>query len=571
MRMAKEQKLHHFNRHVAADELPPRFTYPFCYTPHPLCVEAAELVKRHLTSCPELLPELNEGKMLGVMVVQDSTGAIGFLAAFSGNLAHSTSLPYFVPAVYNLLNPDGEFAIGEAEISQINRRIAALEADARLAALREQYATQHKAIEHDVEQFAAKVKREKAERDALRASGTVTPEQLQLMTARSQYLKAELKRRRAAAAQAIASLPVAAEIADAEEQIAQMKQLRRTRSNHLQRRLFQLFVMRNARGESNDLLHIFKPTTQGVPPAGAGECAAPRLLQYALTHDLTPRCMAEFWWGKSPAAEVRHHGTFYPACRSKCLPILSFMMQGLDVDPNPHEQTVDLRISIVYDDPWLSVVDKPSGLASVPGNIVADSLLEQYRKLYPEVEGPVIVHRLDMHTSGLVVVAKTKDVHKQLQEAFAQRQITKVYEALLQGVISTPEGSISLPLSPDIADRPRQIVDAEHGKPATTLYRVIERCDGITRIEFRPLTGRTHQLRVHAAHRQGLNAPIVGDQLYGTQLTPDERLNMPAQSLGLQPQRLGLHAQRLCLHARNLQFVHPVTHQPLSFTSPTPF
>ena len=154
MRMAKEQKLHHFNRHVAADELPPRFTYPFCYTPHPLCVEAAEQVKRHLATCPELLPELNEGKMLGVMVVQDSAGAIGFLAAFSGNLAHSTSLPYFVPAVYNLLNPDGEFAIGEAEISQINRRIAALEADARLAALREQYATQHKAIEHDVEQFA---------------------------------------------------------------------------------------------------------------------------------------------------------------------------------------------------------------------------------------------------------------------------------------------------------------------------------------------------------------------------------------------------------------------------------
>lgn len=247
------------------------------------------------------------------------------------------------------------------------------------------------------------------------------------------------------------------------------------------------------------------------------------------------------------------------------------MMQGLDVDPNPHEQIADLRISIVYDDPWLSVVDKPSGLASVPGNIVADSLLEQYRQLYPQVEGPVIVHRLDMHTSGLVVVAKTKDVHKQLQEAFAQRQITKVYEALLQGVISTPEGSISLPLSPDIADRPRQIVDPEHGKPATTLYRVIDRRDGITRIEFRPLTGRTHQLRVHAAHRQGLNAPIVGDQLYGTQLTPDERLNMPAQSLGLQPQRLGQHPQRLCLHARNLQFVHPVTHQPLSFTSPTPF
>ena len=222
--MANEQKVHQFERHVAADELPQRFTYPFCYTPHPLCIEAAELVKRHLAGCHSLLPELNEGKMLGVMVVQDTTGAIGFLAAFSGNLAHSTTLPYFVPAVYDLLNPNGEFAIGEAAISQINRQIAALEADARLAMLREQYATRRKAIDHEVAQFAAQVKSEKAERDALRASGNVSTEQLQQLTARSQFMKAELKRRRQAAAQAIASLPQAAAIADAEQHIARLKQ-----------------------------------------------------------------------------------------------------------------------------------------------------------------------------------------------------------------------------------------------------------------------------------------------------------------------------------------------------------
>ena len=553
--MANEQKVHQFERHVAADELPQRFTYPFCYTPHPLCIEAAELVKRHLAGCHSLLPELNEGKMLGVMVVQDTTGAIGFLAAFSGNLAHSTTLPYFVPAVYDLLNPNGEFAIGEAAISQINRQIAALEADARLAMLREQYATRRKAIDHEVAQFAAQVKSEKAERDALRASGNVSTEQLQQLTARSQFMKAELKRRRQAAAQAIASLPQAAAIADAEQHIARMKQQRRTRSAHLQARLFRLFVMRNARGESSDLEHIFKPTTQGVPPAGAGECAAPRLLQYALTHHLTPRCMAEFWWGKSPAAEVRHHGVFYPACRSKCLPILSYMMQGLEVDPNPHEQPSNGRIAIVYDDPWLSVVDKPVGLASVPGNINADSLLNQYRTMHPEADGPVIVHRLDMHTSGLMVMAKSKDVHKQLQEAFARRQVTKTYEALLQGTVATQGGTISLPLAPDTHDRPRQMVDTENGKAATTLYRVIDSRDGITRVEFSPLTGRTHQLRVHAAHCQGLNAPILGDPLYGNQLSTS----------------LPMATQRLCLHARSLQFTHPVTHQTMTFTSPTPF
>ena len=553
--MANEQKVHQFERHVAADELPQRFTYPFCYTPHPLCIEAAELVKRHLAGCHDLLPELNEGKMLGVMVVQDTTGAIGFLAAFSGNLAHSTTLPYFVPAVYDLLNPNGEFAIGEAAISQINRQIAALEADARLAVLREQYATRRKAIDHEVAQFAAQVKSEKAERDALRASGNVSAEQLQQFTARSQFMKAELKRRRQAAAQAIASLPQAAAIADAEQHIARLKQQRRTRSAHLQARLFRLFVMRNARGESSDLEHIFKPTTQGVPPAGAGECAAPRLLQYALTHHLTPRCMAEFWWGKSPAAEVRHHGVFYPACRSKCLPILSYMMQGLEVDPNPHEQPSNGRIAIVYDDPWLSVVDKPAGLASVPGNINADSLLNQYRLMHPEADGPVIVHRLDMHTSGLMVMAKSKDVHKQLQEAFARRQVTKTYEALLKGTVASHTGTISLPLAPDTHDRPRQMVDNENGKAATTLYRVIDSRDGITRVEFSPLTGRTHQLRVHAAHCQGLNAPILGDPLYGNQLSTS----------------LPMAAQRLCLHARSLQFTHPVTHQTMTFTSPTPF
>ncbi|MGM9804684.1 MAG: pseudouridine synthase [Muribaculaceae bacterium] len=548
--MTNNSKIHPFEREVATSELPPRFTYPFCYTPHKLCIEAAQMVTKYLASRADLLPELNQGKMLGVMVVQDACGKVGFLAAFSGNLAHSNHHSYFVPPVYDLLNPEGEFCLGEQQITAINHRIAALEADAHLAMLRQQYTAQRNAIEARLEQFAQQVKAEKSQRDALRAQGNLTAEQQQQMISRSQYLKAELRRRRQAANDEIAALPQAAEIEQIEQQISELKQQRRISSNHLQRRLFQLFVVSNARGESSDLLHIFKPTTQGVPPAGAGECAAPKLMQYALTHNLTPRCMAEFWWGASPVAEVRHHGNFYPACRSKCLPILSYMMQGMQVDPNPHQQPNDLKIKEIYDDEWLTVIVKPSGLASVPGNLQADSVLNQYSELHPEASGPIIVHRLDRDTSGLMILAKNKEVHKQLQEAFARRQITKTYEALLQGNVPQSQGTITLPLSPNINDRPRQMVDHEHGKNAVTSYRVMAVDNGITRIEFSPHTGRTHQLRVHAAHQQGLNAPIVGDPLYGLQHT----LN-----------------NRLCLHAKSLQFTHPVTRQTLHFTSPAPF
>ena len=313
-------------------------------------------------------------------------------------------------------------------------------------------------------------------------------------------------------------------------------------SEALQERIFRLFVVSNARGERRDLVEVFKPLDT-LPPAGAGECCAPRLLNYAFNHSLNPVCMAEFWWGASPVGEVRHHGHFYPACRSKCKPILDFMLQGLDVEDNPLEQPrQDTVLDIVYDDRWLTVLNKPSGMLTVPGKALEDSLLTRYQAAHPEAHGPIVVHRLDQETSGLVIFAKDKATHKALQQQFEQHTVSKRYIALLDGLVMQDEGVIDLPLRPDVDDRPRQRVDHEHGRPSVTRYRVLERNDGVTRISLEPLTGRTHQLRVHASHPLGLNCPIVGDRLYGRT------------------------ARRLMLHARSITFVHPATGETLSLT-----
>ena len=552
--MTVDPKFHSFARPVTVDQLPPRFTYPFCYTPHPLCIEAAALLRDYILSHhrgDDVIAELDEGKMLGVLVVQDADDRIGFLAAFSGNLCHSCNHHYFVPAVYDLLDPEGEFRQGENAISLINKRISALQNDGRRALLAHRVEEEKARLTAEIERFSQAMKQEKKERHMLRAEGNLSPEVEADMIARSQFAKAELKRRRRAAQEAIDALPELAELRSLDLEMAQLSAQRKSMSAQLQNRLFQLFVMRNARGETADLANIFSHTTQGIPPAGAGECAAPRLLQYAFTHGFKPRAMAEFWWGKSPAAEVRHHGEFYPACRSKCLPILTFMMQGLSVDPNPHEaESVPSSLTLLYDDAYLSVVDKPAGMLTVPGRIDATSLLSLYQNMFPEASGPMIVHRLDMATSGIVLIAKTKDVHKHLQSQFADRRTAKIYEALLEGIVTADEGIISLPIRPNPDDRPRQIVDCVNGKEAITHYRVIDRtATGCTRIEFHPMTGRTHQLRLHSAHQQGLGCPIVGDTLYGKHSD----------------------GTRLCLHARSLTFTHPVTGKVITITSPTPF
>lgn len=537
-------RLHDFDTDITGMGLPRQFTFPFHYTPHPLCVVASRQVQQYVASRGDWAQELQQGKMLGVLVVKapDATQP-QFLAAFSGNLAGSNDHAYFVPAVYDLLNPDGEFKRGEADITAINHNIAALSKAPNLIKLREQLARMGRQGQQEIDAYKRLMADSKQRRDELRAVASVSDELNEQLLNESRFQKAELKRMR----QRIDSETTACrqELQLLEDEIAQLKVRRKTMSEALQERIFRLFVVNDARGNTSDLTDIFAASEGKLPPSGSGECCAPKLLHYAYTHHLQPLCMAEFWWGDSPAGEVRHHGHFYPACRSKCKPILEYMVQGLDVEPNtlaqPH-QAAD--IEVVYDDQWFTVVDKPSGMLSVPGKLLDDSALTRWQRMYPQATGPMVVHRLDQETSGLLIFAKDKDTHKALQEMFAQRQIEKCYMALLDGIIATDSGTIDLPLCPNIDDRPRQMVHYELGKPSTTYYEVVSRTGGTTLVKFYPKTGRTHQLRVHASHPSGLNTPIVGDMLYGTAGT------------------------RLMLHAYSITLTHPVTHQRLTITSP---
>lgn len=540
--------LHPFHTSVAGIPLPQKFTYPFCYTPHPLCVLAADEVRRYLRTRPEWQAELAQGKMFGILVVGLPDGSIGYLAAYSGILAGRNDHPYFVPPVYDLLRPDGFFRQEEENISAINHRIARLEAGDSLLTLRRQLAGIREEAGRKLQDAKAQMRQAKAERDRRRQSVPPPgPDESASLVRESQFQKAEYKRlERYWQAQADA---VTAQLRPHEDLLQQLKAERQRRSAALQHRLFDAFRLLNARGEARSLNDIFAATPHHTPPAGAGECAAPKLLQQAYLHGWHPLAMAEFWVGASPRGEVRRDGHYYPACRGKCGPILAHMLQGLNVDDNPLQAPLPTAAEprVVYEDPWLLVLDKPAGLLSVPGKEQQPSAWQWVHAHYPEADGPLLVHRLDMDTSGLLLVAKTKAVHQQLQALFHHRHIRKTYVALLDGEVAQDEGRIDLPLRPDPLDRPRQRVDPLLGKPAVTLYRVVERTDGRTRILFRPLTGRTHQLRVHAAHLQGLHCPIVGDRLYG------------------QP------ASRLYLHAWRLEFVHPVTGQSLCLEQPAGF
>ena len=597
--------IHFFKQPISHLALPDKFTYPFHYTPHPLCVLAAEEVKEYIASREEWQEELAFGKMFGVLIVQkenkqetakkEAVNEIGYLAAFSGNLAGKNLHTYFVPPVYDLLQPEGFFKIEEEQISSINIRIRELENNRSYLDLKEKWKTETEQAKAILNQAKAALKAAKEAREIRRQSSSALSEEEQASLIReSQYQKAEYKRLEKEWKKRLEELET--ETRHFETEIEQLKTERKERSAALQRKLFEQFRMLNARGEVKDLYTIFEQTVQKVPPAGAGECALPKLLQYAYLHQLKPLAMAEFWWGDSPKNEIRHHGYYYPSCKGKCEPILQHMLQGLEVDENPllnpvHEEE---ELEIVFEDEWLLVVNKPAGMLSVPGKAEdRDSVYHRLKKKYPEATGPMIVHRLDMATSGLLLVAKTKEVHQDLQAQFANRSIKKRYVAVLDGAIIKTEketkpiaekailiaketvstkktakaertgntGRIELPLCLNPLDRPRQMVSSEHGKEAITEYQIISESERITsesentfnesnridesersinesrkytRIIFYPLTGRTHQLRVHAAHPEGLGCPILGDELYGKK------------------------ADRLYLHAEYIEFRHPI-------------
>ena len=540
--------LHRFTTSISDIPLPERFTYPFCYTPHPLCVMAAEEVQNYLSKQSDWQEELSQGKMFGVLIVQTEDGSIGYLTAFSGILAGKNIHPYFVPPVYDLLQPQGFFKIEEENISAINRRIRRLEEDKKYIDLRSNLTQTTQSAQDALSIAKIQLKEAKDKRELLRKTGQLDAKEEADLIRESQFQKAEYKRLERSWKDKIASLQV--EAGNWEKQIQELKAERKVRSAALQQQLFEQFRMLNYRGEVITLCDIFEQTVHKTPPAGAGECAAPKLLQQAYLHHWKPIAMAEFWWGNSPRNEVRHHGYYYPACKGKCEPILRHMLQGLEVEANPMQQEAERgneKLNIVYEDQWLLIINKPAGMLSVPGKERQTSIYDLARKAYPEAEGPMIVHRLDMATSGLLIIAKDKKTHQHLQAQFKNRSIRKKYIALLDGIVPEAEGTIELSLCPNPLDRPRQMVDTQYGKPAITYYQVLERTDKYTRIAFYPHTGRTHQLRVHAAHPSGLHCPIIGDELYGKK------------------------DKRLYLHAESIEFTHPVNGQSMCITEKADF
>ena len=541
--------LHRFTTSITDIPLPERFTYPFCYTPHPLCILAAKEVQSYLTRQTAWKDELRQGKMFGVLIVQTEHGETVYLAAFSGILAGKNLHPFFVPPVYNLLQPQGFFKIEEENISSINRNIRQLENDKAYAALSAELARTIQSAENILATAKAQLKEAKTAREQRRKEKELNAQEEAELIRESQFQKAEYKRLERSWKARITTLQTQTE--DWERRISALKSERKTRSAALQQKLFEQFGMLNYRGEVKNLCEIFGQTVHKTPPAGAGECAAPKLLQQAYLHGWKPIAMAEFWWGDSPKTEIRYHGHYYPACKGKCEPILQHMLQGLQVEENPmlkRMQVPSKNLEIVYEDPWLSVINKPAGMLSVPGKEDAVSVYSLMREQYPEADGPLTVHRLDMATSGLMLIAKTKRVHQNLQAQFKNRLVRKRYVALLEGIVPKDKGTVDLPLCLNPLDRPRQMVHTEHGKPAITDYQVLERLDGKrTRIAFYPRTGRTHQLRIHAAHPLGLHCPIIGDELYGEK------------------------ADRLYLHAEYLEFTHPITGETVRITKEAEF
>ena len=477
-------------------EPPQQLNDPFNYEPHPLCILAAEEIKKYVRAHKELLEDAEKGEMFGVLIVkleereerkEEREYSLGFLAAYAGLLAQRNDWEWFVPPVYDAQQPDGRFKQTEAKISALN---------------------------HQIEQLTD------------------------------------------------------------EKAILELKHRRKEMSNELLLWLFSQYNLINYKGEVRNVVDIWRDYHNSpkllrkfpLPPGGTGECCAPKLFQYAFQHGLQPLAIAEFWWGESPKREIRHHFQFYPACNGKCKPVLSWQIKRPSPCPPYREGAitpeadkdclpsggagVGVYVQTLYVDDQIAVVVKPEGLLSVPGNTGEISLYDIMRQRFPNATGPMMVHRLDQATSGIIVVAKTEFAYKQLQRQFEQREVKKRYVAMIEERGERREestyavgdkGTISLPLSPDYLDRPRQLVDYEEGKPAVTDYEIIGEEGPYFRVLLTPHTGRTHQLRVHCAHQDGLGMPIVGDDLYG------------------------FHSDRLYLHAEMLSFTHPLTGEKMEF------
>lgn len=547
-------------------DIPEHMNNPLDYQPHPLCIAVCKELQTYLSKREDWREEIDKGKMFGVLIVENAqpvpgASKIGYLAAYSGQIGGRSDWDDFVPAVFDYLQPDGYFKTHEAEISDINQRIRQLEGNEHIKEAKSLILQLQEERKQTIAAYQEKMKEAKAKRDARRKTGNLTPEEEAEMVKESQFMKAELRRLKKSLSEKT-TLETEYEVFQAD--ILRLKQLRKTLSDTLQQWLFSQFRMQNHEGKMKDLLEIFRDAAlrdypqatlatsriaalKMVPPAGSGECCEPKLLQYAYLHGYKPLQMAMFWWGESPKEEIRHHLQFYPACNGKCKPILHWMLPDRVFDSKIAEKQA---LEILYEDDQLAVIHKPSGLLSVPGRDSSQpSVYSIMRKKYPAASSPLIVHRLDMATSGLMIIAKTDFAYHRLQNEFLHHRVQKKYIAIIgckdqeacdkiwDSSIASGKQKISLPLMSDYLDRPRQIVNHAQGKEAITEYEVLDRIDAThLRLALYPKTGRTHQLRVHCAHHEGLNAPILGDPLYGNE-----------------------KASRLHLHAEEITFNHPLT------------
>ena len=536
-----------FSTDVSGISLPEKFTFPFYYQPHPLSEIAATALQNYL----ELQTNFDHnfgldatqnglviGKMFGVLVCQNEKGELGYLWAFSGKLANENHHDYFVPTVFDMLVDNSFFRKEEALLNAYNRKIENLEISEDYINELENFKKTKIQAATELQNQKIRIKEQKLLRDERRIQIEATLNEEELLEFNEQ-LAEESKKESILLKKMTKYWKLTLQTLEEKglvfsNELMQLKEERKAKSAALQQKLFAEYSFFNQYKEKKSLGEIFNNN----PPAGAGECAAPKLLHYAFQHNLKPICMAEFWWGQSPNSEVRQHKQFYPSCKSKCEPILmGHMLQDLEMEENPfimnHAEGKD--IEIVYEDEVMLAINKPTEFLSVPGKTISDSVYARIAAKYPDATGPLIVHRLDMSTSGIMLIAKNEATAVQLQSQFINRTIKKRYVALLDGLLEKSHGYIDLPLRVDLDDRPRQLVCCDHGKPAQTKWKTIEVKNGKTKVHFYPITGRTHQLRVHASHSLGLYTPIVGDDLYGTK------------------------ADRLHLHAEYIQFEHPIT------------
>lgn len=538
---------HCFKTNTTTIPLPEKFTFPFYYEPHKLSVIAANELQSYLENQTDFEHnfglDINQkgleiGKMFGVLVVQNQNGELGHLWAFSGKLAESNHHPKFVPTVYDMLDEKGYFKKEEIILNQYNSEIESLEQNHEYqSAIHHLEQTKFQA-EKEITTQKEHIKLGKKLRAEKRK--TATPSAIEQFNKESQDEGILLKKM---------TQYWNYKLEDAKQNleqftntINQLKEERKEKSAALQQQLFTEYAFLNKDKELKSLAEIFN----GNPPAGSGECAAPKLLHYAFQHNLKPIAMAEFWWGKSPKSEVRKHQQFYPACMGKCEPILKHMLKGIETDENPFKinPANGKELEIIFEDEHIIAVNKPAEFLSVPGKQLTDSV---QTRIQLKFSNSMIVHRLDMSTSGIILIGKNFESYKYLQAQFIKRKIKKRYVALLDGILEQTEGTIELPLRVDLDNRPYQIVCFEHGKPAKTEWKTIEVRNNQTLVHFYPITGRTHQLRVHAAHQLGLNCPIVGDDLYGTK------------------------ASRLHLHAESITFIHPFSKEEITISVGTDF